>query len=428
MANSQTPQQAPVAQSTSAASAPPAPLDVNAETYPFDFVQYLLDQTANFSLFSVPERRHPEDLSLTSDRNDWFSINGGYGLAISSELRRFDSFVATPSCDEVTVSQGVGETVGSMKARWVFCAEGCNWTPGHLPTPAQYDPWIPQCFAMIEGGFRFGEEDRFNGYGLGCTYPITAGGQPRLLAAVVGNVMSGEGKFRGREGSFVMTGTITPSLGFVGQVSLRIVDPEGAFRTERELPALTAITDPDPSSTFMVLRGDKKDKTVRTEFGPPPGGGLVSLVTPSQFRAAQFNVARRGGGGVRTETQVGPVVARMDATVFFNLGATPGTAAAPVPFSTEELYTFVDSRGREAATLTARVEHGISFDLKFPAAPGQPGVRFAGFGPITGGTGPLEGAQGILTVNSLIGIAPHALTLMHVLHLVDAGGPSLRKC
>ena len=105
MANSQTPQQARVAQPASAATASAAPIDVNAETYPFDFVQYLLDQTANFSLFSVPERRHPEDLLLTADRNDWFSINGGYGLALSSELRRFDSFVTTPSFDEVGVSQ-----------------------------------------------------------------------------------------------------------------------------------------------------------------------------------------------------------------------------------------------------------------------------------------------------------------------------------
>jgi hypothetical protein len=49
-------------------------------------------------------------------------------------------------------------------------------------------------------------------------------------------------------------------------------------------------------------------------------------------------------------------------------------------------------------------------------------VRFAGFGPITGGTGLLEGVEGLLTVNSLIGIAPHALTLMHVLHIVDPDG------
>jgi hypothetical protein len=421
MADMQTLQKDPVTQRAPAAASPALP-DVNAETYPFDFVQHLLDQTANLSMFSVPERHNPEDLLLTPDPQDWFSINGGYGLVIRSELRRFDSFVGWPSTDEVSVSQAVGETVGSLRARWVFCPDECQWTPGQLPTPALYDPWSPQHFAMLDGDFSFGETDSFRGYGVGCTYPITAGGQPRLLAAVVGNVMTGEGKFRGCEGSFVMTGTLTPSLGFLGHVSLRVVDSDGVLRTDRELPALTAIADPDRSSTFVVMRGEKKDRSVRTTFGPPPGGGLVSLVTPSQFRAVQFNVARRGGGGVRAETRIGPVVGKMDATVYFNLLAPPGTANAPVPFSTDELYRFVDRHGREVATLTAKVTEGISFNLKFPAAPGQPGVRFAGFGPITGGTGPLEGAQGILTVNSLIGIAPHALTLMHVLHLVDPGG------
>ena len=34
-------------------------------------------------------------------------------------------------------------------------------------------------------------------------------------------------------------------------------------------------------------------------------------------------------------------------------------------------------------------------------------------------TGVFAGAQGILTVNSLIGISPHTLSLMHCLHLVD---------
>lgn len=421
MADLQTQQPAPVDQ-RSPASAPPSLPDVNAETYPFEFVQYLLDQTANLNMFSVPERHNPEELLLTPDPQDWFSINGGYGVVIRSELRRFDSFVDLPSTDTLGVSQAVGETIGSLQARWVFCPDECKWSPGQLPTPALYDPWSPQRFAMLDGDFSFGESDSFRGYGIGCTYPITVGGQPKLLAAVVGNVMSGEGRFRGREGSFVMTGTLTPSLGFLGQISLRVVDPDGILRTERELPALTAIADPDPSSTFIVMRGEKKDRTVRTTFGPPPGGGLVSLVTPSQFRAAEFNVARRGGGGILAETRVGPVVARMDATVYFNLLAPPGTANAPVPFSTDELYRFVDSRGREVATVTAKVDQGISFNLKFPAAPGQPGVRFAGFGPITGGTGALDGAQGILTVNSLIGIAPHTLTLMHVLHLVDPGG------
>jgi hypothetical protein len=109
----------------------------------------------------------------------------------------------------------------------------------------------------------------------------------------------------------------------------------------------------------------------------------------------------------------------MSATVFFDLGAPSGTAQSPVPFTTEELYTFNTASGETVGTISCRVMEGISFGLKFPQAPGQPGVRFAGFGPITGGTGAFAGAQGMLTVNSLIGISPHTLSLMHCLHLVD---------
>ena len=406
--------------SANSATAPVLP-DVNAETYPFDFVQYLLDQTANFSMFTAPEQSHPEDLLLTPDANDWFSINGGYGLVIRNSLHRFDSFVQPPATDELRVSQAVGEAIGSLRANWLFCADDFDWTPGKLPPPAIYDPWNPQRFAVVDSLFSFTGADRFHGYGVGHTFPIVVDNQPKLLAAAVGNLMKGEGKFRDREGTFVMTGSITPELGFVGHISLRVFDPEGVLRTSREAPGLTVVANPDPLSVFFVMRGEKKDQTVRTTFGPPPGGGLVSLVTPSQFRTAQFNLTRGGGGGLRTEMKVGPVVCKMDATVYFNLLAPPGTALAPVPFTTDEVYRFVDQRGREVGTLTAKVIEGISFDLKFPAAPRQKGVRFAGFGPIVSGTGLLSDVQGILTVNSLIGIAPHALTLMHVLHIMDVG-------
>lgn len=405
-----------------AVATPPLP-DVNAETYPFDFVQHLLDQTANMNLYSLPEHHHPEELSLTPrDSHDWFGLNGGYGIVIKNALHRFNSFVRASSPDDLKVSQAIGESVGSMCARWLFCTADSEWTPDNEPPIAIFDPWRSQSFTMVDGEFSFGRGDSFSGYGQGRTYFMSICDQPQLLAAAVGNIMKGQGKFHGLEGTFIMTGKITPGLGFMGQISLRVVDPDGILRTERESAALTAITDPDPTSTYFVMRGEKQDRTIRTTFGPPPGDGRVSLVTPSQFRAAEFNVTNRGGGGIRTETQVGPVVCKMDATVYFDLLAPPGTAQKPVPFGTDEVYRFVDARGRELATVTARVEKGISFNLKFPSAPGQPGVRFAGFGLITGGTGAFAGAKGILTVNSLIGIAPHALTLMHVLHIVDVDG------
>jgi hypothetical protein len=226
--------------------------------------------------------------------------------------------------------------------------------------------------------------------------------------------MEGAGKFKGLQGTYVLTGTITSGLGFLGNIICRVVDPDGKLRTEREIPSLRAIPDPDPEDTFIVLRGVKKDATVRTTYGPPPGDGKVSLITPAQMRSVQYNFTDRGLEGLRSEMKVGQVViSNYTATVFFDLLAPPGTANAPVPFTTHESYPFINGGGRAVGTITADIVEGVSFNLSFPAAPGQLGVRFAGFGPILGGTGPFTGVQGLLTVNSLIGISPHALSLMH---------------
>ncbi len=407
---------------------PPALPDVNYETYPYDLVQHLLNQTADFNMYATPVPGHLASATLTPGHpEDFFGIDGGYGLDILCDLRRFDSTIHMPSVDMgVGATEQVGESSGRYRARWLFSATDLAWTPGQNPSPGIFDAWYSQRFNMLDCRFEFGNQEHpvnaFDAYGIGRTYPMMVHGRPVLLAAGVGNLMQGYGKFAGLEGTFVMTGTITPDLGFRGSITFRAVDPDGRIRTDDELGSLTSISDPDPSSTFMVMHGEKKNRNVKTTFGPPPGGGLVSLITPSQMRAAQFNFTASGHRGLKTSLQIGPHFGDMTATVFFNLLAPPGTAQKPVPFTTDELYTFLNSDGEIIATLTAGVVEGISFDLKFPAAPGQPGVRFAGFGPITGGTGPLAGARGMLTVNSLIGISPHALTLVHVLHLVDPDG------
>ena len=206
----------------------------------------------------------------------------------------------------------------------------------------------------------------------------------------------------------------------MGNVNLRVRDSEETIVSENELSPIEAIQDPDRDNTFLELRLAKKNKHVKTTFGPPPGGSLVSLITPSEMRSVRYSYVG-GHRGPRTHMEIGQVLGPMSATVFFDLGAPPGTAESPVPFTTQELYTFTTPDGETVGTISCGVVEGISFGLKFPQAPGQPGVRFAGFGPIQGGTGVFAGVQGMLTVNSLIGISPHALSLMHCLHLVDPG-------
>ena len=399
----------------------PALPDVNAQTYPYELVQYLLDQTASLSMFATPDPSFGVEATLTPGHpEDFFGINGGYGLDLKNHLRRFDSTVRFSGPSGFSVVESIGESEASMRCRLLFGAPDFTWSPSGEPFCMIFDPWRSQRFAIRNFDVQFRREDGFTGYGVGRTYPMVVDGKPILLMAAMGNATEGRGKFHGLQGSFTLSGRITGQLGFVGNVTIRFVDPDARLRSDREVSGFNAVEEMEPDATFIVMRLAKKSASVQTTYGPPTGlPGIVSLVTPSQIRTGQFGLHTHGYGGLRTEISTGQVIGSMDADVRFNLLATPGTAEKPVPFMTSEVYTFTDGSGRVVGTIECCVEEGESFNLRFPAAPRQAGVRFAGVGPVTGGTGIFAGARGTLAVNSVIGIAPHALSLVHVIQLRD---------
>jgi hypothetical protein len=93
-------------QSAAASSLP----DVNAQIYPYDLVQSMLDQTANFSMFSVPSRHHAENATINPQNpGDWFGLDGGYGFDLLGDLRHFESAVEVRGGAHVKVSASVGE-------------------------------------------------------------------------------------------------------------------------------------------------------------------------------------------------------------------------------------------------------------------------------------------------------------------------------
>lgn len=391
--------------------------DVNRETYPFDTVQRLLEKTANFSMFAVPDQDHLQHALLNpKEPSDWFNLNGGYGLDLLSRVHRFES-VADLSQNKVRTSQQTGEETGIFQCLCLFSPPDFRWAPKQTPPPWMFDPWRSQHFVMQDCKLTFGGQlCRF--YGVGRTFPLNVDGRHVLLMGGVANLTMGTGKFEGREGTLVCAGTLTREVGFLGNITLRVRDDQDTLVGEGELTPLDSIPDPDCQNTFIELRLAKKDKTIKTTFGPPSPDGQLSLITPSLMRSAQFSYVS-GSRGPRTHTSLGQELGPMEAKVFFDLTAPPGTADSPVPFTTQELYTFNDTAGKTIGTVSCGVVEGQSFGLQFPSAPGQPGVRFAGFGPIQGGTGAMAGIRGILTVNSMIGIEPHVISLMHVLHLVD---------
>ncbi len=91
-------------------------------------------------------------------------------------------------------------------------------------------------------------------------------------------------------------------------------------------------------------------------------------------------------------------------------------------FETENVYTFVDRDGGRPGSIRADVVLGRSFGLRFPGRPEQLAMRYGGFGPIVETRGPFRGVRGLVSVNSAIGIAPHALSMLNVLQLVDPEG------
>jgi hypothetical protein len=397
--------------------------DVNAETYPFEVVQCLLDQTATFAFHATPKPGFADSAWLIPETpEDFFGIDGGYGLHLCCDLHRLESTVHVGGLNGVGIRQAAGEPIGEFRAILMFASfpdAQLHWEPS-LPPPAIYDRWRSQRFVLTHPQISFDRVGRMRGLGVGHTYPINVGGATELLAGAVCNLDRGTGIFSGLEASVAMSGILTRGLGFDGTITVRIPDSTGRLRSETVAPDVDA-SGPQPVGTVILLRGEKKDRTVKTSFGPKPGPDLDSLVTPSQMRAVRYGCAI-GDESIKGDMTVGPIVAHMNADVHFNLEAPPGTSDRPGPFTTSELYEFVDPCGGVPGTLSASVEEGISFGLQFPAAPGQPGVRFTGYGPIRGGTGAFEGAEGVLTVNSVIGIAPHVLSLTHVLYLVDPGG------
>ena len=395
--------------STATTQAPPSLPDLNAQTYPFDVVLHLLDQSAYFNLIASPDSEN------TNNRNSDFNIN--------NSLHVFESNAEPPTVNSgMKVRQIFGQAVGAFRSRWLPIPNDFVAGPGREPPKTDWDRSRSQRFVMEEGTFSFGDEDGFRGFGTGRTFPTTVNGQNQLLAGAIGTTLEGFGRFWGLEGTYVFNGIITPDNQFRGNVAVRIFDPKGKFRPSGSLRPPQRGPDLDPGITYIVLRGNKKDASVKSEYDFAPDGSVRGLLTPAEMRAAQYRCAKEGNAGIRSKLTIGPVVGNLRAVIYFDLLAPPGTAYVPSPFTTNELYQFVDSDRKIVGTIKADVVEGESFGMRLPAAPGQPAIRFAGYGGILEGTGAFEGIQGMLSVNSAIGIAPHALSLMHIFRISDPDG------
>lgn len=417
----------PMQQPAGAAAAVSAPAgagtaslpDINSETYPFGVVQQILDEAAYFNFYSTP------DLSRCRPIPDPRNASTIIGFQVGETVCRFSITMSPPSVDRGFTSWAMlGEPVARFDHRWLFVPDDFAALPDREPPPVAFDPARHQRFVMLDSILLLGRgRDGFHGFGTGSTYPATVNGRKQLLAGAVGTILDGFGRFSGHEGTYTYCGSLSEKRGYMGNLLLRVVDPEATLFIKSDLQPLRPMADPEPAITYMIFRGQKRDHLQKTAYVFGPNGDVVGLDVNQQLRLMQIDCGSYGKE-ISSVAKIGPVIGEMNAKITFNLlhpGA-PGTGTSPIPFKSYNTYQFLSREGKEVGVVEADGGEGRTFTLSLPRAPGQQALRFGGFGPIRKGTGAFEGIEGFMTDNSVVGIAPHALATLYVLRVHDPEG------
>lgn len=399
-----------------AGGAAPAVIEPNRTA---EALQQLVDRAASFNLYALPDSQETS-AAIRAPGNEASVI----GVKIHERLHRFEVVTRTPTPDKgLTARNAVGEVIGSDTQRWLMLPEGFEASPGHEPPPTALDPTRAQRFVMLDGFFHFGQgQDGFRGFGAGQTFPISSAGRTQLWAAAIGTILEGFGRFRGHEGTYLYCGSLSAEEGFRGNLSLRVMDPDGALHTEGAArPTIESGTELEPGITYLLLRGQAEPTDlVAPRLGP--GGQPIGLKVEQGLRMLYLDSSARRHGGPQSTMTVGQPVGLLSGDITFDPTAPGGTNLLPVPFTTVDTLTFRDHTGRAIGSFVAHLIEGRVFNTEIPGAPGYKAIRFGGFGPIYNGTGPFQGMTGMMTDNSLVSFTPHVSASVYVLRINDPDG------
>lgn len=398
------------------ASPPPLLGGPGASDLAPDVAQYLVDQAANFNMFSMPGAGASDASILASSAS-----NRVIGVRVNEVLHRFAVNTQAPTAHKPLTAQNiVGEPSGRFSHRWMIVPDDYVALPDREPPPTPLDPSRSQRFVMLDGLCTFGNgRDGFKGFGAGHTVPMTLGNGSRLLALGVGTILEGFGKFEGHEeGIYLHCGSLTPNRGFTGNILLRVMDREGTLTTDSTLPDLDPAPNPEPEITYLLFRGEAvPSDAVTPRIGPD--GHPLGLTVEQGLRLFEIDF-RSGSRGPRATMSLGPYIGKITAHVTFNPAAPGGTALNPIPFTTfDELEFFDRTDGRKIGSFTGNSDEGRVFTTEIA---GQPAIRFGGVGRLLSGTGPFAGMQGLMTDNSLVVFSPHVSASVYVLRVYDPQG------
>lgn len=378
-----------------------------------EVLQHLIDEAAHLNVLSLPDSRRSAAVG---------SAGGVVGVRVHEVLHRLDVSPVAPSAERpLAAANRVGEPLGRFEHLWMVAPDDFVATPGAVPPPTPLDPSRSQRLVMLDGRCTLdtGGDDGFRGFGAGRTRPTTVGGRSRLLVTTVGTILEGSGRFAGHEaGTYLHCGELDPERGFTGNLLLRVMDPEGTLRSERTLPELRDVPDPEPDVTYLVLRGEAVPADpVRPKLGPD--GRQIGLIVEQGLRLLYLDAAVDETWGVRATARVGQIVGRITAHVVFDPAAASGTALDPLPFTTWDDLVFHDADGRALGRFTADSDEGRVFNLSLA---GQQAIRFGGVGRVLTGDGPFAGIEGLMTDNSVVVFEPHVSASVYVLRLHDPEG------
>ncbi|HEX6865560.1 MAG TPA: hypothetical protein VF414_22220, partial [Thermoanaerobaculia bacterium] len=333
-------------------------------------LQRLIDEAAGFNVMAVPEARPSGSALRAAGRN------GVIGWQVREALHRFDIVLDPPSAGGgIKAANSIGETAGWLDLRWLVIPRDFLARPDREPPATLLDPERSQRFTMQEATFRFGDgSDGFRSFGTGRTFPAWYGGRPRLVAAAVGNVTEGFGKFRGHEGNYTLCGEIDPERGFIGHGVVRILDSEGNLRTAADLPPVPARENPDPDATYLLF-GAQKGPGQENRFSFGADGQIRGANILTQLKLLRLGFAAGGSEGFRAnDLRIGEPIGLEEG---FGRGAElgagqEGSALKPFLFEGVAKYTFHDASGREIGAVVTNVLEGRRFDVRLPAAPDEP--------------------------------------------------------
>lgn len=401
------------------AGLPPIPLPwvppgADPQTYDIERVHAMLTSAAYFPIFNMPNPALANHPNLLIPGLPLFMTS----VDVNEQLHRFEIEDAR-SCRGMVAANRVGEPVAKVHIQWTPIPDFYVASPECTPPLWLLNPTIPQRFCMLGGHLDFQDKDcsGVRAFGTGRTFPAIEGGETVLRIGAAINVLEGLGKFKGLQGAFVINGYIKPPHELGLNLMVRMMDPNGVLQAHSPITPLATIPDPDPDPTavFMMFLGEV-DPSKPVELIPAPDGkGLLGSHVHELLRLVHFGFDMNTPAGLRSATKEGPIVGRVDAQLHFN----PLDPAPVSPIQTTDgVFTFFDADGGTLGTVSANMIEGRALHTQVEGF-AMPLFRFVGFGPVLGGTGKFQGADGMMSMNSAVSVFPRTLSNLYVFRFYD---------